>query len=335
MSVWVAQLVSPLNTGFLHKTGHRNSKDIGGSACRVTELFSKLFILLSLDRMVMFLSNTFDNFIVASAYHATKLSVSLQNCVVETQPGHALYVSFLLFFSTALFPYLPLPAVWTTLWSLRTQHRGETWMMLIPHPLWAPLDHPVEDTSPRVVTTLVNSVRVPTGLLCPPLCKALTLLWLLSETWPWSSVTQDPRTFRQLGGLIILFFLELIKTAIVDIFPNCECPVWLILAGRATLDFETVFWYRYMQQHMDNVTVASSSFHRVWSLDYRSVISDKEICWIYYGYLLLISAASSCPAFVLLVSPSVPSFNVTSDEGCKGFYGLFLFFSSLAAVKIE
>lgn len=74
-----------------------------------------------------------------------------------------------------LFPYLLSPGVRTSLWPLRTQRPGETWMTPTPHPLWAPRDRPVGDTSPRVETTPVNWVRASADLLCP---LFISKLWL-------------------------------------------------------------------------------------------------------------------------------------------------------------
>lgn len=80
--------------------------------------------------------------------------------------------------SSSLFPYLLSPGVRTSAWPLRTQRPGETWMTPTPHPLWAPRDRPAGDTSPRVETTPVNSVRASAGLLHPLSSSFIPMLWL-------------------------------------------------------------------------------------------------------------------------------------------------------------
>ena len=91
-----------------------------------------------------------------------------------------IYWTFLIYFSlsSSLFPYLLSPGVRTSAWPLRTQRPGETWMTPTPHPLWAPRDRPVGDTSPRVETTPVNSVRASAGLLHPLSSSFIPMLWL-------------------------------------------------------------------------------------------------------------------------------------------------------------
>lgn len=111
------------------------------------------------------------------ANHVMQLSLSLGNCIMDLILDllDLPQIFFLLSSLSPLFPYLLSPGVRTSPWPLRTQRPGETWMTPTPHPLWAPRDRPVGDTSPRVETTPVNWVRASADLLRPLLISKLRL----------------------------------------------------------------------------------------------------------------------------------------------------------------